>query len=223
MGLGLAFSAQQVVLCRARRRRGRIEVAQVESAPLPAGALAAAFGTPNLLDVDACEAALGGALVRARVGRSAVAVALPDPSVRVRLLPQAPRGGTRAETGRLVAWQLRDTLPFPPEQARVDCVPLGDGGGALCLVGAEPVVSQYEALLGRRHLLPVHVGAASLALWNLVETAAVPGPWLEEPASRCALFVEDGHATLVAAWILAMKSYLERSNFGIQPTAFGRG
>lgn len=201
MGLGLALTARQVVICQARRRRNRIEVARVVSAPLPASALVPSFARPNVQDPQACEDALAAALSRAGIGRATVAVALPDPSLRLRLLPELPRGGTREESERLIAWQLRDILPFPADQSRVDFLPLASAGGpaALCLLASAAVVSQYEALLRRRRLLPIQIGPASLALWNLLELSRralrrdrpVPG-------LLCALFVEETHATLIA-------------------------
>ncbi len=203
MGVGVALSARHVALCQARRRRGRIEIARAVTAPLPAGALTPAFGAPNLHDPGACEAALAALLAEARLGPAMVAVALPDPAVRVRLLPQEPQGGTRQEKARLVAWQLRDSLPFAPEDARVDYVPLpADGGAAgptLCLVASDAVVSQYEDLFRRRRLLPIQVGAASLALWHLLEgSPEAPRPGDQLPLSRCVLFVEEAHVTLLA-------------------------
>ncbi len=189
MGIGLLFSPAALALCRARRYGARVEVETTAVVPLPAGALVPGLGRPNLADLAACGAALDEVLARARVSRAAVGVAIPDASVRIRALAEVPRGGTPGETRRLVAWQVRDGLPFAPEQARADYAALP--AGAVCLVAAAPVVSQYEVFLRARRLVPVHLGAASLALWRLLAMAG--------PADGVVVLAEAPSATLLVA------------------------
>lgn len=201
MGLGLAWTSHHVTLCQARRRRGKIEVSWAVSTPLPAHSLVPSFTAPNLQDLEACEEALATTLARAGIRRAAVAVTLPDPSLRIRLLPEEPHGGTREERKQLIAWQLRDTLPFPPEQARVDYVRLSapHTSPVLCLIASPPVVSQYEEILRRKRLVPIQIGAASLALWNLWEASSrEPGSDGRGQGSLSVLLVEETHATLLA-------------------------
>ncbi len=189
MAIGLAFSAMSVALCEARRRGRGVEVYRTASLPLPAGALVPSLGSANVVEAAACDAVLGAILGDARRPGGLAAVAIPDLAVRVRFLDSAPAGGTREERARLVAWQLRESLPFAPAVARLDYAALG-GSRTLALVASSAIVAGYEDLARRRGLLPLQVAPASLTCFTLLEPEVGP-----EPVAM--VFAEADHVTLL--------------------------
>ena len=219
MGVGLSWTSHHVTLCEARRRGNSVEILRTSSTPLSPRALVPSFNTPNIQNLQECDEALAMTLSQAKITRSPVAVSLPDPSVRIRLLSEEPQGGTREEKKRLLAWQLRDSLPFPPDQARLDYLSLSTNGSVpplpgehraasprpprddssiLCLIASSAVISQYEEILRRHRLFPVQIGASSLSLWNLWEASSQEHGAKRLPGeSLCFLFVEDTHATVL--------------------------
>jgi Tfp pilus assembly PilM family ATPase len=132
-----------------------------------------------------------------------VRVAVSDLSIRIRILGVEAMPAGREEALRYILWRLGPELGFPPEEARVDYLPLPPGPGEtgmrlLCAAASAKVIGQYEALLAQAGLAVSGIAPSSVLLFNLFEGYFLPPALrLERP-----LLLNIGHrcSTLVMAW-----------------------
>ncbi len=110
-----------------------------------------------------------------RVGcRGWVRLVLPDPLFLLRTVATDDLPKDRAAARKFLGWQLRDLLPFPPEEARLDYLPAAPGtDGRLhvtCLIARARVLAQYESLLDQAGLRAAILDAHSVALAQSAST-----------------------------------------------------
>ncbi|HUL77267.1 MAG TPA: hypothetical protein VL691_08390 [Vicinamibacteria bacterium] len=161
-----------VAAVRLAREGGRLALAAAASVDLPPGVLAVSLTKANVLDADALRAVLRAALERVgALSGGSVSLVLPDPVVRLTLVPSTGLRGRRTEIDEMVRFRLHKTLPpdFDVRAARVAWQAVG-GEQLLVAASADEVVRGYEdALAG----LGFHAGLvepAGLALASLDAT-----------------------------------------------------
>ena len=137
--------------------------------PLPTDLLVPSSSVLNVQD-EAEFARILADTVGPRPPRRARLV-LPDRSVRLHVLntDATPPGGP--DLRHFLVWQLQDTLPYKPRDARVAYLPAPNGLPSrqvvITLVAREQVVAQYERLLGAAGIGAAHVAPAACHLFNL--------------------------------------------------------
>jgi hypothetical protein len=164
---GLDLSPEAIRLCEATLRAGRVQVRKMAEVPLAAGLIQPSAKLPNLPE----PADLADALRRAKEEagcRGYVQVALPDQvfllrSMTTDALPQEP-----AAARQFLAWQAKDLLPFPAEEARLDYQMIGEASDGrlrtVCLAARGRVLEEYEELLAAAGLHAATLDAHSVAM-----------------------------------------------------------
>jgi hypothetical protein len=172
------------------REGGRLALAGAALQELAEGVVDLTLGTSGLRDVAGFRRAARAALERAgALSGGALTLVLPDPLVRLSLLPAEGLRGRRAEMEETIRFRLHRTLPFDARAARVAWEgPYGDR--LLVAVAFAPAVAAYEEALGGLGFDVGLVEAASLALLSVCE---------REPASGDRLLVnwDDGYVSFV--------------------------
>jgi hypothetical protein len=162
---------------RLAREGGRLSLGASTTVELAEGTLEVSLAKPNVLDGEAFRAALRAALER--VGALAggpVSLVLPDPVVRLALVPAGGLRGRRAEAEETVRFRLHKALPpeLDVRSARLAWQAVG-GEQVMVAVAREEVVRSYEdALAGLGHEAGL-VEPAGLALASLGDTAPAGG------------------------------------------------
>ncbi len=187
MGAGLDIGSYSLKLCEATAGWTGLRLRRHAELRVPEGLLRPSPEEENVADPAAFRELLAQLLAQWGRRPPHVRVAISDLAARVRIvgcdaLPVDPE-----EARRYVLWRLRPELGFPPEEARVDYVPLGPGPGEtgrrlLCLASHRKVVGQYEGLLEEAGLRVSALAPSSALLFNLFDAFFLPGPRrLEKP------------------------------------------
>lgn len=174
---------------------GRGQVGRLALQPLEPGTLQASPSGPAILN----ESVLGSALeqVGAAVGngQSRVGILVPDGTVRVGVFPFETLPSKRREAATLVGWKMRDSLPFPPEEARITYQSAPPSAGSLeimALAARASVLAEFEELLEGLNRSSAMILPATVALLPLIP-AEVPG---EEEAGQLLIHACSNSATL---------------------------
>jgi len=195
---GLEIDKGRLALCQLRRGAHRFEVRRGAAVPLPPDLVTPSLSEPNVTDGDAFTAELRTLMQKASCKGGAVAVAVPDLSCRIGWQDFEEVKGTPAETIELVRWRLKERLPFPVQEARIDCQPLpsqGNGTRLLYLAAREAVLTQYETLLLTVGLEPIRVVSRGVALHRLQRVAGNGGKHLliaPGPSSLVLIYADQG-------------------------------
>jgi hypothetical protein len=162
-----------IAAVRLQRERGRLTLGAASVVDLPVGALDVSLTRPNVTDPEAFGSALRSALERSgALSGGAISLVLPDPVVRLALVPAAGLRGRRKEAEETVRFRLHKALPFDVRAARL-AWDASSGEQALVAVALDEVVRGYEEALEALNFYPGIVEAASLALASLDE--GLPG------------------------------------------------
>lgn len=146
--LVVEIASDHVAAARSGSLRGRLDAGAVE--PLPSGAV-----TPSPLEVnipkrDAVLAALRRVLSRVPLRGAPLALLVPDPVVRVFLLPFETLPRRREEAVQLLRWRLKKSVPFDVEETIVSWMRQAGRQGALEVVTAlarQRVLREYEEVI----------------------------------------------------------------------------
>jgi hypothetical protein len=158
-----------VAVVRLAHEGGRLVLGAASSVDLPEGVLAVSLTKPNVLAAEEFRASLRSALERAgALSGGPVSLVLPDPVVRLTLVPAGGLRGRRREIEEVVRFRLHKTLPpdFDVRTARL-AWQAGEGDELLVAAAADDVVRAYEDPL---EALGFHAGlveSAGLALASL--------------------------------------------------------
>jgi Tfp pilus assembly PilM family ATPase len=158
--------------------RGRAVVSAHASAPLPDGAVVPALSGRNLPGRDEILAALRRALDQAGL-RSArrAALIVPDTVARVSLVDLEEVPARPADLDRLLRWQLRKSLPFPIDEARMSHLVAHADAGRVTLavvLARRDVLAEYESLAANLDIQAGIVDLASFNVANAVLSSGVP-------------------------------------------------
>lgn len=178
---GLQIDNGQVGLCWIRQKRQGLTAKRGGSYSLPPGLLIPSLTEPNVVDEESFISALRSLLDKAGWRGGSIVVAVPDLSCRIGLQDFDELKGNPSEVRQLLCWRLKDRLPFPLQEMRIDyqSVPSqGNGTRLLYLVARQAVMSQYETLLAQVGLKPTRIIPRGLALHRLLAIAGIRGKQL---------------------------------------------
>lgn len=168
------IAPSHVAAARWGKSRDRVEASAIE--PLAAGALAPSPLDPNISQPDVIRAALVRAFHRVPVSGHSVALLVPDPVVRVFILPfeELPR---RAEDALpLLRWRLKKSVPFDVDETVVSWMRQGGREGNFEIVAAvarQRIVREYqEAVESCGASVPVVLSSTLATLPLLPENGA---------------------------------------------------
>jgi Tfp pilus assembly PilM family ATPase len=160
-----------VAAVRLVRDGARLGLGAAAAVELRDGTLELSLGKPNIVDAGALSAALRAVLERAgALSGGPVSLVLPDPVVRLTLVPATGLRGRRAELDETVRFRLQKALPadFDVRSARLAWRPVS-ADELLVAVARDEVVSSYEAALSALGFEPGLVEPAGLALASLAD------------------------------------------------------
>jgi hypothetical protein len=187
---GLEIDKGRIALCRARLTSRGLEVTQGMSLPLPSELITPSLTELNVAEGQALSGELRSLMKSAGCKGGPVVLALPDTSCRIGSQDFEALSGTPSETRQLLCWRLKDRIPFPIQEARVDYQPLpGQKSGTrlLYLLARETVIAQYEALVASVGLEPIRTITRGLALYRMQKTAGIGGKRLLLAPGRSSL------------------------------------
>ena len=158
------------------RDGGRLRLGAAASLDLPEGVLDVSLTRPNVLDGAAFRKALESACERAGalVG-GPIALVLPDPAVRLSLVPAADlKARRRAETEQMIRFRLNKAIPFDVQEAQVAWA--GPVAGQVLVAAVfRPVLEGYEAACRDLGFEPGLVEPSSLALVSALARGEASG------------------------------------------------
>jgi len=167
MAWGLEIESETLRLCRAEVARGRLHLHRRAEVNVPSGLIRPSQKDANVADIPALAELLREACKSAGC-RGWVQVALPDPVFSLRTLVSDELPAKREEAQQFLRWQMRELLPFPVEEGRLDFLPLGPGqdgrARAVCLVARDRILDEYERALKEAALKPALLDARSITL-----------------------------------------------------------
>ncbi len=178
MAWGLDLDGQTLRVCRAELRHGKLHLSARAEALLPPGILKPSATEANVADGKALADLLRD--LRRRSGCSGwVRLALPDSVFSLRTLATDQLPEKSEEARRFLRWQARESLPFPPEEARVDFLPLPAGPDGrqrvVCLLARERVLADYEQALEASGLRVAVLEARSVGLAQAASASLAEG------------------------------------------------
>jgi type IV pilus assembly protein PilM len=167
MAWGLEIESETLRVCRAELRRGRLHLRRRAEVAVPAGLIRPSPKDGNVADAAALSGLLRD-LCRNAGCRGWVRLALPDPVFTLRTLASDELPAKREDARRFLRWQVRELLPFPAEEARLDFLPFGAGPDgrvrAVCLVARDRILGEYERVLEDAGLRAAALDARSITL-----------------------------------------------------------
>ena len=161
--VAIAFGPNQVRLLVARGN-GNLRPLHEAATPLPEGSLRPGLVSSNIAQPEAVAAALHRLLQGAREAGTLrkrpelVAVVLADAAVKLTIAPVEGAAPSRGDGVAMARWILRDLLPIPVEEARIDWAMLpgqrsndaGEEGPPKWLLAVackERVIEEYETVV----------------------------------------------------------------------------
>lgn len=136
------------------------------SEQLPAGAVTPSATQANIADREAVRSAVHSVLARVPKQGPDVALLLPDPSIRVFILPFDTFPRRADEALPLLRWRLKKSLPFDAEEAVLSWMRQPSRDGKVEIVAAvarQKIVREYESVLEEEGLLAGVVQSSTLA------------------------------------------------------------
>ena len=171
----------------AREGRG-LSLGAAATVELPAGAIEVSLARPNVIDAEAFRGALRAVLERVgALSGGDVSLVLPDPAVRLALVPSEGLRARRRDAAETIRFRLHKALPFDVRAARLAWAPPREEQ-ALVAVAPDEVVRGYEEALESLGFRPGLVEAASLALLSAAETG---------PGDRVLVNWDEGYVSFV--------------------------
>ena len=169
-GLVCEISPTQVAVARWTSTRGNLADCGVQE--LPEGAVVPSPIEPNLSKPDAVRSALSSVLRKVSSRGPSVALLVPDPVVRVFILPFETFPRRREEADPLLRWRLKKSVPFDVEETVVSSMRQRARDGSLEMVAAiarQRIVREYEEVVESAGMVPGVVLSSALACLPLLE------------------------------------------------------
>lgn len=186
---GALFEVQPDFVMGARLNGTQIGKVAVE--PLAPGAIAASPAGPVVLNESAVVKAFQAVVASVGNGQPRAGLLVPDGAVRVGVFPFDELPSGKREAATLVGWRMRETLPYPPAEARVSYQTTrpGTGGMEIAAVAARAsVVSEFEGLLDAINRSTEMILPATMALLPLLRGGDDVGHLLVHAYSSAATF-----------------------------------
>ena len=186
--LAIEVRPRALAAVRLAREGGGLSLGAAATVELPAGAIEVSLARPNVIDPEAFRGALRAVLERVgALSGGDVSLVLPDPAVRLALVPAEGLRGRRRDVEETIRFRLHKALPFDVRAARLAWAPSREEQ-ALVAVAPEDVVRGYEEALESLGFQPGLVEAASLALLSAAETG---------PGDRVLVNWDEGYVSFV--------------------------
>lgn len=141
--------------------------------PLPDGAIVPSATQGNIVQADALRSAVRSVLARVPAQGQGVALLVPDPVIRVFILPFDTFPRRAEEALPLLRWRLKKLLPFDPEEAVISWRRQQSREGKPEIVAAvarQKMIREYEAALEEHGLFPGVVQSSTLATLPMLDT-----------------------------------------------------
>jgi Tfp pilus assembly PilM family ATPase len=133
---------------------------------LPDGAVTPSVTQANIAERGAVRTAIHSVMLRVPRQGADVALLLPDPSIRVFILPFDTFPRSASDALPLLRWRLKKSLPFDAEEAVISWMRQPSRDGKIDIVAAvarQKVVREYESLLEEEGLSAGVVQSSTLA------------------------------------------------------------
>ncbi|HXT87371.1 MAG TPA: hypothetical protein VN745_10135 [Verrucomicrobiae bacterium] len=147
---GLVLEIAQTHVAAARWGHGLANLAAYAAERLPDGAVAPSATQPNIVERESVRAAIHKVMERVPRQGADVALLLPDPSIRVFILPFDTFPRSASEALPMLRWRLKKSLPFDAEEAVISWMRQASRDGKIEIVAAvarQKIVKEYESLL----------------------------------------------------------------------------
>lgn len=158
----------------ARWGRNLAHLSAFAAEQLPDGAITPSATQTNIADAGAVQSAIRSVFSRVPKQGPDIALLLPDPSIRVFILPFETFPRRTDEALPLLRWRLKKSLPFPAEEAVLSWVRQASRDGKIEVVAAvarQKIVREYESLLEEEGLLAGIVQSSTLATLPVLSQA----------------------------------------------------
>jgi hypothetical protein len=186
--LAIEVRPRALAAVRLVREGGGLSLGAAATVELPAGAIEVSLARPNVVDPEAFRGALRAVLERVgALSGGDVSLVLPDPAVRLALVPSEGLRARRRDAAETIRFRLHKALPFDVRSARLAWAPPREEQ-ALVAVAPDEVVRGYEEALESLGFRPGLVEAASLALLSAAETG---------PGDRVLVNWDEGYVSFV--------------------------
>jgi len=186
--LAIEVRPRALAAVRLAREGGGLSLGAAATVELPAGAIEVCLARPNVIDPEAFRGALRAVLERVgALSGGDVSLVLPDPAVRLALVPAEGLRGRRRDAEETIRFRLHKALPFDVRAARLAWAPPREEQ-ALVAVAPDDVVRGYEEAFESLGFQPGLVEAASLALLSAAETG---------PGDRVLVNWDEGYVSFV--------------------------
>lgn len=150
----------------ARWGRDLAHLAAFGAERLPDGAVTPSATQPNIIDREAVRSVIDSVFSRVPKQGPDVALLLPDPSIRVFILPFDTFPRRADEALPLLRWRLKKSLPFDADEAVLSWMRQPSRDGKIDVVAAvarQKIVREYESVLEEEGLLAGVVQSSTLA------------------------------------------------------------
>jgi len=193
---------------------GHSQLSRLAVEPLAPGALAASPAGPVVLNESAVVKALQDVVAAVGNGQPRAGLLVPDGAVRVGVFPFDELPSGKREAATLVGWRMRESLPYPPVEARISYQttrPAGGGMEIAAVAARSSVMAEFEGLLDAINRSADMVLPASMALLPLL-------PELGESA-HLLVHVYSSVATLMVAQGERLRFWRTTDLTGLAPDA----
>lgn len=191
---GLEIDKGRIGLCQIRQTSDGLQLKRGASLSPPPELLTPSPTESNVADEEEFASQLRNLVKEVGWRGGPVVLALPDLTCRIGFQDFDELQGTPSETRQLLSWRLKDRLPFPAQEARIDyqALPSQENRSRLLyLVAREAVIAQYETLLAKVGLDPIRVTTRGAALYRLHQFVHI---------SDKRLFLAYGPSSIVLAY-----------------------
>ena len=164
------IAAPHVAIARWAGASGHLEGVAAEI--IPSGSVMPSPVETNITQPDAVRAVLRRIFDRVEPGNAPIALLVPDPVVRVFILPFDTLPRRSSDALPLLRWRLKKSVPFDVDDTVVSSMrQVGRDGGleVLTAVARQPIVREYEALIESLGARPGVVLSSTLAALPLLD------------------------------------------------------
>jgi len=159
--------------------------------PLTSGAVAASSAGPVVLNEAVVVKAFQAVVEAVGNGQPRAGLLVPDGAVRVGVFPFDELPSGKREAATLVGWRMRESLPYPPAEARISFQTVRPNGAGLevaAVAARSSVVNEFEGLLDAINRSADMILPATMALLPLLSDQGDMGHLLVHAYSASATF-----------------------------------
>lgn len=158
----------------ARWGRGAARLLSYAAEALPAGAVKPSATQANIETAETVSAAVRRVMARVPAHGQEIALLVPDPVIRIFILPFDTFPRRAEEALPLLRWRLKKSLPFDAEEAVISWMRQAGREGKPEIVAAvarQKILREYEQLAEAEGMIPGVVASSTLAALPLVDGA----------------------------------------------------